>query len=179
MADDNELLTDPSAHICPWCSASLPSADEISCPSCGATLTADVEPQVPGVTAIDADAIARASQAPVRQQGSRLLSWISGEYDAGEGAPADSEALAPPDVAVKREILRLELEAEVANLQAENEALIAEARLEEADGGIVDAEADDDADAEATGGPVLDRPVADDPVDAAVPTSEAPAEEPR
>jgi len=157
MADDTAPGSDPTADICPWCSATLPSADEVDCPSCGATLTGDVDPQVPGLTAIDAQAIARASQAPIRQQRSRLLSWISGEYDTDvEAAPADSEALAPPDEAVKREILRLELEAEVANLQAENEALIAEARVEEADEGLAAEQADEERALDAPGTAAVD-----------------------
>jgi hypothetical protein len=45
-------------------------------------------------------------------------------------AGTDSGALAPPDLDVRREILRLELEAEVANLQAEADALMAEATVE-------------------------------------------------
>jgi hypothetical protein len=130
MTDDDAPVTGSTDSVCPWCSAPLPSSDEVSCRSCGATLTADVEPQLPGVTAVDAEAIARAAQQPVRQPRNRLLSWISGEYDAGTGSPADAEALAPPDDAVRREILRLELEAEVANLQAENVALMTEARLD-------------------------------------------------
>ena len=40
------------------------------------------------------------------------------------------QALAPPDPEVQREILRLELEAEVANLQAEADALLSEAVVE-------------------------------------------------
>ena len=43
---------------------------------------------------------------------------------------ADAQALAPPDPEVQREILRLELEAEVANLQAEADALLSEAVVE-------------------------------------------------
>jgi hypothetical protein len=62
---------------------------------------------------------------------SRLLSWISGEYpDDAKPSDATSAALAPPDPAVQREILRLELEAEVANLQAEADALRSEALAE-------------------------------------------------
>ena len=58
----------------------------------------------------------------------RLLSWISGEYpEEAAAAEADAKALAPPDLAVRREILRLELEAEVANLQAEADAMMADA----------------------------------------------------
>jgi hypothetical protein len=61
---------------------------------------------------------------------SRLLSWISGEYPDEAPTAADAGALAPPDAEVRREMLRLALEAEVANLQAEADALIAEATLE-------------------------------------------------
>ena len=60
----------------------------------------------------------------------RVLSWISGEYPDEGGAVAEAGALAPPDAAVRREILRLELEAEVANLQAESDALLSEAAAE-------------------------------------------------
>jgi hypothetical protein len=58
------------------------------------------------------------------------MSWISGDYPDDGSLAADSPALAPPDTAVQREMLRLELEAEVANLQAENDALLSEAAME-------------------------------------------------
>ena len=62
---------------------------------------------------------------------SRLLSWISGD-DGDDGLHQGRlrKALEPPDDAVKREMLRMELEAEVASLQAENDALLAEAAAE-------------------------------------------------
>jgi hypothetical protein len=81
------------------------------------------------VTAIDAAAIVRAKQPSTRSR-NRLLSWISGEYPEDHNSPADAAALAPPDLEVRREILRLELEAEVAQLQAEADALRAEATVE-------------------------------------------------
>jgi hypothetical protein len=109
--------------VCPWCSASL-TPDTAVCPSCGAILTAEEERDLPGVTAVDADSLRRAR--PVAR--SRLLSWISGEYpEAAAAAEANAEAIAPPDPAVQREILRLELEAEVANLQAEADAMMSDA----------------------------------------------------
>ncbi len=58
---------------------------------------------------------------------SRLLSWISGEYSDEAPSVAESDALAPPDADVQREILRLALEAEIANLQAEAQAIRSEA----------------------------------------------------
>ena len=118
------------ASICPWCSATYTGERE-TCPSCGAALSADpaTDPSLPGLTAIDTAAIVRA-KTPTARPRNRILSWISGEYPDEAGIPADAGALAPPDLAVRREILRLELEAEVANLQAEADALLAEATVE-------------------------------------------------
>jgi hypothetical protein len=98
------------------------------CPSCGANLVPDGEPNVPGVTAVDAASIIRSKSAP--QPRSRLLSWISGEYATDLPSKAEAQAIAPPDIEVRREILRLELEAEVANLQAEADAIRSEAVAE-------------------------------------------------
>lgn len=114
---------------CPWCSAPVPSADATVCPSCSATLVSEGELQLPGVTALDAEAIVRAAReirAPRRR--SRLLSWLSGDDDEDEpegSAPPGS--IEPPSADVRREMLRLQLAAEVANLQAEVDALEADA----------------------------------------------------
>lgn len=130
MVDETQAEGGSAASICPWCSASHTGSPE-NCPSCGATLSGDVVPDgsLPGLTAIDAAAIVRATQSIPRPR-SRILSWISGEYPDEEGSPAEAGALAPPDPEVRREILRLELEAEVAHLQAEAGALMAEAAAE-------------------------------------------------
>jgi hypothetical protein len=98
------------------------------CPSCGANLVPDGDPNVPGLTAVDAASIIR-SKSP-QQPRSRLLSWLSGEYTTDLPSKAEQQAIAPPDPDVRREIFRLELEAEVANLQAEADALRAEAAAE-------------------------------------------------
>ena len=118
---------------CMWCSAILPSAHETTCPSCGATLVGEGESAVPGLTAIDADAILRnARSAGKSKPRGRLLSWISGEYEPEDAASAPAPgSLAPPPAEVRREMLRLELEAQVANAQAEVEALAADAAVEE------------------------------------------------
>lgn len=130
MAEETSTGGAGDSAICPWCSATYISAPE-RCPSCGATLVGDtaLDPSLPGLTAIDAAAIVRAKQ-PVAKPRNRLLSWISGEFPEDGVAPGDAAALAPPDVEVRREILRLELEAEVANLRAEADALLAEAQAE-------------------------------------------------
>jgi hypothetical protein len=113
--------------ICPWCSAEL-TPNATVCPSCHANLVADGEPNVPGVTAIDAESLIRSKSAP--PQRSRLLSWLSGEYASDTPSQAEAQAVAPPDIDVRREILRLELEAQVANLQAEQDSIRAEAAAE-------------------------------------------------
>ncbi len=130
MLDD--VTTDASAPLprCMWCSAELPSDSEVTCPSCGATLIGEGDNPVPGVTAIDAEAIVRGARATRPKPRSRLMSWISGEYDEEAEEPAPPGSLSPPPPEVRREMLRLELEAQVANLQAEAGAMAAEAAVE-------------------------------------------------
>ena len=128
MADE---IQSESAHalVCTWCSAPLPSADLERCPSCGAGLVGDVAEPLPGVTAVDAAALIRGMPTSTRPR-NRLLSWISGDYPDDSPTATDTKALEPPDLAVRREMLRLELEGEVANLRAEADALVAEAAAE-------------------------------------------------
>lgn len=130
MVDETQPGGGSTPSICPWCSASY-TGSPTACPSCGASLTegpSTSEP-VPGITAIDAAAIVR-SKDPVKKSRRGLLSWISGEYPEEITTKAEAGAIAPPDAAVRREILRLELEAEVANLQAEADALKADVAVE-------------------------------------------------
>jgi hypothetical protein len=130
MVDDTQPVPGSTVSVCPWCSANY-TGDPDTCPSCGAALAVDpaTDPALPGLTAIDAAAIVRA-KTPVARPRNRLLSWISGEYPDETPSPTEAGALAPPDLDVRREMLRLELEAEVANLQAEAGALIAQATVE-------------------------------------------------
>ena len=133
MLDETPQPNAPQPR-CTWCSAALPSDHEATCPSCGATLVDQGEGTVPGLNSIDADAILRSarSSARSRPRGGRLLSWISGEYAEDDGAPPTTPgSLAPPPADVRREMLRLELEAQVANAQAEVEAMAADAAVEE------------------------------------------------
>jgi hypothetical protein len=130
MVDDTQPVPESTVSVCPWCSANY-SGDPDTCPSCGAALAVDpaTDPALPGLTAIDAAAIVRA-KAPVARPRNRLLSWISGDYPDDTPSVTEAGALAPPALDVRREMLRLELEAEVANLQAEADALLAEAGIE-------------------------------------------------
>jgi hypothetical protein len=109
---------------CQWCSAELPNPDVDRCPSCGAPLASSSasEAQLPGVTTLDAEAIVRA-RAEVSRPRSRILSFITGDMPPETGGPASAESLAPPSDDVRREMLRLQLEAERADLEAETIAL--------------------------------------------------------
>ena len=115
----------PIAH-CPWCSAPLTQAGLQNCPACGATLTSSSagDTDVPGVTTLDTEAILRARSGPRRP--SRLVSFITGEVGDEAGVPGSPESLAPPSEAVRREMLRMELAAEVADLEAEAQAMAAD-----------------------------------------------------
>jgi hypothetical protein len=128
----DELTTGASAPLprCVWCSAELPSDSETACPTCGATLIGEGETQVPGVTAVDAQAIVRSSHAAKTKSRSRLMSWLSGEYDEGSDKPVPPGSVSLPTPEVRREMLRLEIEAEVANLNAEVESMASEAAVE-------------------------------------------------
>src|SRR5215212_4503259 len=111
MLDDAPMGAAAPMPRCNWCSAVLPSDHETVCPSCGATLVGEGDTSVPGLTAIDAEAILRNARGAKTKSRSRLLGWISGDYDEGSQASAAPGSLAPPDEAVRREMLRLELEA--------------------------------------------------------------------
>jgi hypothetical protein len=131
MLDDVTAGGSTPTARCNWCSAPLPSDHETVCPSCGATLLGDGDKSVPGLTAIDAEAILRNARAGKTKSRSRLLGWISGDYDEGAGPTAAPGSLSPPPADVRREMLRLELEAQVANAQAEVESMVADAAVEE------------------------------------------------
>ena len=118
-----------ASPTCPWCSAALPSPDLATCPSCGASLKEAADDAVPGVTQIDVEAVLRGRQPVAKSRG--LLGWLAGEYEE-EAKPDAPETLEPPDEAVRREMLRMELAA----LEAEVQARQAEAVAEAADAGI-------------------------------------------
>jgi hypothetical protein len=125
----DELRTEPPTVVhCPWCSAEIAPALP-NCPACGATLTGDTDASLPGVTSLDQEAISRARRVATPQRRSRLMSWISGDYDEAD-QPDPPGSLAPPPLEVRREMLRLELLAEEASLRARTDALVAEAALE-------------------------------------------------
>ena len=132
---------------CPWCSAPLATGTEERCPSCGAALHESDGSEVPGVTRIDHEALLKGRPTTEKPRG--IIGWLSGEYEAEVEAPHPG-TLEPPDEAVRREMLRLELvalEAEVHARQAE--AMAAAAESGEDISAALEAVEGDDSDADA------------------------------
>jgi hypothetical protein len=164
-----EPMSGPIAR-CPWCSAALPDPDANQCPSCQAQLTSTTgsEPQLPGVTTLDAEAILKA-RAEVARPRSRLFSFITGEAPPETGAPASPTSLAPPSDDVRREMLRLQIEAEVADLEAESVALKSDVLAEQGISLAALAAADSAGDAPGSAATAGDASAGPAPAAAAVP----------
>ena len=114
--------------ICPWCSASLPAADVERCPACGAALKEPEATAVPGVTQIDVDAILKGRAPTAKPRG--IIGWLAGEYEPETPEAPPPGTLEPPDVAVRREMIRLELAALEAEVLARQAEVVAEVATE-------------------------------------------------
>jgi hypothetical protein len=129
---------------CPWCSQVLPAGETVRCPHCYANLVPDGEPRVPGLTEVEGPTATKVRRAESPKR-SKLLSWISGEV-SDEPLPAEAalaaEAVAPPPRDVRREMLRLQLEAEGLTVTEAGEIeLPTDARTDAAPTGTTAAEA--------------------------------------
>jgi hypothetical protein len=98
-----------TSKSCPWCSTPI-TAGATTCPNCGAVVEGEAGADVPGVTEIDAKASLGADEGQV-PDAFDPASWLT----AGRGGPVDHDAVAPPSEAVRAEMHRMELEAEIAN----------------------------------------------------------------
>ena len=116
-AATTETTTETSAatETCPWCSAKV-SASAAKCPSCGASLKDAVDAEILGVTQIDPAAVSRAS----RIKPGRLATWLGAEDTAA--ATDLGGHVEPPSQAVREEMLRLELAAIDAEIEAKKQA---------------------------------------------------------
>ena|ERR1035437_413386 len=88
-------MTDSSTRICPWCSTPI-LAGAAACSKCGAAVEGAAVLDIPSVTVPDP----RAS-----------LSFDEGLVTGS----ADADAIQPPSEAVRLEMRKMELEAEIAN----------------------------------------------------------------
>lgn len=106
---------------CPWCSATVP-VEASTCPSCGASLRDGAQGDVLGVTQIDPSALLRRKGI----KSARLAGWLGSD-------PAEQDTLGgkvePPSEAVRREMLRLELAAIDAEIEAKAREVAAEKAL--------------------------------------------------
>jgi hypothetical protein len=122
------------ARRCPWCSEVLPASETVRCPHCYANLVPDGEPHVPGLTEVEAPTAAKVRRAEPPKR-SKLLSWISGEVTDDSTPPVTNiaaEALAPPARDVRREMLRLQLEAEGVTVSEDGKIELPAAAMAEA-----------------------------------------------
>jgi RNA polymerase subunit RPABC4/transcription elongation factor Spt4 len=116
--------TQPSGETttCPWCSAVVPVAAS-TCPSCGASLRDAADGDILGVTQVDPAAVARTKRIRSRN--------IAAFLGVGDG-PDEEEStgkVEPPSDEVKREMLRLELAAIDAEIEAKRQEAAAQATL--------------------------------------------------
>jgi hypothetical protein len=102
-------------ETCPWCSATV-SARAAKCPSCGASLRDAVDEDILGVTQIDPGAVSRAS----RIKPGRLATWLGAEDTASTTDLGGH--VEPPSKEVREEMLRLELAAIDAEIEAKKQA---------------------------------------------------------
>ncbi len=70
-----------------------------------ATLISDADTPLPGVTALDPEAIIRGIRPPTPPRRSKILAWITGDQGADEEARAAPGSLEPPPPDVRREML--------------------------------------------------------------------------
>ncbi len=154
--------TTGSETHCPWCSAVLEDAAADKCPGCGAQLVTatGAEPNLPGVTTLDAEAIMRARSEAGRSR-SGILSFLTGNNDLPDSG-GSAAAIAPPADNVRREMLRLELAAAQADAVADAVAFKSDVladrgiRLDEL--GAAEEQAEAAYEAEAGGHPVSPPP---------------------
>ncbi|HEY8239229.1 MAG TPA: hypothetical protein VIF63_07315 [Candidatus Limnocylindrales bacterium] len=110
---------------CPWCSATVPVA-AVTCPSCGASLRDAADGEVLGVTQVDPSAASRAK----RIKTGNFASFI-GASDGPDGPTVGK--VEPPTDEVRQEMLRLELAAIDAEIEAKRKSAEAEAAVEAAE----------------------------------------------
>ncbi|HET9851850.1 MAG TPA: hypothetical protein VFP56_05025 [Candidatus Limnocylindrales bacterium] len=109
--------------ICPWCSATIP-AEAARCPSCGAALRDGADGDVLGVTQVDLAATSRLAR--LKPPG-RIAMLLGAERTTDD--PELSGRIEPPSDEVRKEMLRLELAAIDAEIEAKNAQLEAERAL--------------------------------------------------
>jgi hypothetical protein len=102
-------------RICPWCSTAIPSSAD-ACPKCGALVEGKIAKDIPGLTAVDPTAklgVPDEGLVPDVVDPKALLR--AGVYEE----PVNHEAILPPSEAVRLEMRKMELEAQIENAGTE------------------------------------------------------------
>jgi hypothetical protein len=102
-------------RICPWCSTPIPSSAD-ACPKCNALVEGAIAKDIPGLTVVDPKAtlgIPDEGVIPDIIDPKALLKV--GVYEA----PVNHEAILPPSEAVRLEMRKMELEAQIENAGTE------------------------------------------------------------
>jgi hypothetical protein len=102
---------DETSRICPWCSTSVP-AGVSTCPKCHATVEGAILPELPGVTVVDPTATLGVDEGRV-PDAIDPKAWLQADY--GGERPVSPEAILPPSEAVRFEMRKMELEAQIEN----------------------------------------------------------------
>jgi hypothetical protein len=102
---------DETPQICPWCSTPIP-AGASACPKCGAVVEGAVAPEIPGLTVVDLEAKDRARTEGIVPAVVDALQILG---PGGDGTVTNIDALRPPSDAVRLEMRKIELEAQIVN----------------------------------------------------------------
>jgi hypothetical protein len=103
-------------RICPWCSTRIPSTAD-ACPKCGALVEGAIAKDIPGVTVADARAVLGLPDEGIIPDELDPKAWLRAGHE--KSSPYDDKALDPPSEAVREEMRKMQLEAEILNAGTE------------------------------------------------------------
>jgi hypothetical protein len=106
---------DETNRICPWCSTPIPASSD-ACPKCHAIVEGAIAKDIPGLTVVDPKAVLGVpdeGMIPDVVDPKTLLRTPL--YDS----PVSPEAIMPPSEAVRLEMRKIELEAQIENAGTE------------------------------------------------------------
>ncbi len=113
VAVDYGTPMDESNRICPWCSTPIPAAEK-ACPKCGAIYDGSLTKDIAGLTVVEVKA-PDLDNDPIRTDlGHDVWSGASSATAQDSGAE-EQAAIEPPSDAVRAEMRKMELEAEIEN----------------------------------------------------------------
>ncbi|MGD0122838.1 MAG: zinc-ribbon domain-containing protein [Candidatus Limnocylindrales bacterium] len=119
---------DEPNRTCPWCSTPIP-ANVKACPKCGAIVEGAIAADIPGLTVVDPKPSVDRADDPIRTNLGHDV-WSGAAFGATPGpetgtgtvaetAAEEREAVEPPTEAVRKEMRKIEFEAEIENAGTE------------------------------------------------------------